>query len=396
MKVSTFSTLRGYVKIEVRGNRLEGFMNAVAASRLMIWDAHLKTEGVAELTILLPDFFRLRPILKQTGCRMHVQKRNGFPFFLDKLGRRKFFAVGMLAFIVGLYMLSSIVWQVKVEGTVSLSNEEVLRVARGIGIKQYQWKFRLQQEAELARHLQRQLPDIAWVGVEIRGTQMIIRVVESTKPEQRPLVSPRNLIATKNAMITQVVAVKGKPLVSPNMYVRKGQVLISGYIGNEMNSQVVVANGSVHGIVWYTSRVEVPQTQYFKGYTGESFSRFYLVMGNRAIQLTGYGKKPYELLETHIDRKTLHWRQYGLPIGWLTETVMQVTHLNKPLTQEEAIRIGLEYSQADLLQRAGKDAKVVSQKILHQEAQNGKVYMDVYYEVEEQIAIEQPIIGQGD
>jgi similar to stage IV sporulation protein len=85
-----------------------------------------------------------------------------------------------------------------------------------------------------------------------------------------------------------------------------------------------------------------------------------------------------------------------LPIGWLTETVMQVTHLNKPLTQEEAIRIGLEYSQADLLQRAGKDAKVVSQKILHQEAQNGKVYMDVYYEVEEQIAIEQPIIGQGD
>ena len=153
MKVSTFSTLRGYVKIEVRGNRLEGFMNAVAASRLMVWDAHLKTEGVAELTILLPDFFRLRPILKQTGCRMHVQKRNGFPFFLDKLGRRKFFAVGMLAFIVGLYMLSSIVWQVKVEGTVSLSNEEVLRVARGIGIKQYQWKFRLQQEAELARHL---------------------------------------------------------------------------------------------------------------------------------------------------------------------------------------------------------------------------------------------------
>ena len=50
----------------------------------------------------------------------------------------------------------------------------------------------------------------------------------------------------------------------------KGTVLISGTIGDEQNSQVVVADGKIRGVVWYTSRIEAPLTKQYKVYTGET------------------------------------------------------------------------------------------------------------------------------
>ncbi len=78
---------------------------------------------------------------------------------------------------------------------------------------------------------------------------MIIKIVEATIPETPQLLSPRHLVASKNAMVTEIFAEKGKPVVKPNAYVRKGDILISGILGDEAHQQTVVAQGKVKG--WY-------------------------------------------------------------------------------------------------------------------------------------------------
>ncbi|UUZ96134.1 sporulation protein YqfD [Paenibacillus sp. P25] len=390
---STFiQRARGYVLIEVRGRRLEKLLNRLTEKRISVWDIRYTDGERAEMMIALKDFFRLRPVLKETGSRTRVRGRFGFPFWLAKMEKRKFFFAGLLCFFAGIYVLSSVVWQVRVEGNEKLPTEKILQAAGQAGIHQFQWKFRLKDPAELSRSLQRQLPEAAWIGVQIQGTHVVIKVVEAKIPDPVPLMSPRHLVASKNALITEVFAEKGRPMVKPNTYVRKGDILISGILGNETYSQTVVAKGTVKGIVWYKPTVEVPLTQQYKTYTGETKKRFYLVVGNRGLQLSGFGKVPYEQFESVPERKTLQWRNFVLPVGWINEKPLETRTEERQVDPKEARALGLERAGAEILTAAGKDSRVVSEKILHEKTENGKVYMEVLFEVEEPIAVEQPIV----
>jgi similar to stage IV sporulation protein len=389
---SFLDRLRGFVVIEVRGAQLETLLNLMTGKRISVWDIRYTADQRAELSMGIRDFFRLRPLLKETGSRTRIKAKYGFPFWLGRLERRKFFAIGLVGFLIGIYVLSSLIWQIRVEGNETLQTEQILLAAKQQGIYKLQWKFRLKDADELSRQLQSQLPQTAWVGVEVRGTNVIIKVVEATIPEKTPLLNPRHLVASKNAMVTEIFAEKGRPVVKLNTYVRKGDILISGIIGDELNQRTVVASGTVKGLVWYKPTVEVPLTRQYKVYTGEMRKRSYLVIGSRGIQLTGYGKLTYEHYETIPERKTLQWRNYVLPFGWINEKVMEVTMVEQQVDPKEASAIGLEQARSDILSAAGKDSRVVSEKILHEKTESGKVYMEVHLEVEESIAVEQAIV----
>lgn len=387
--------LRGYVRIAVRGGEIEHLLNKAVGQEFQIWDIRLTGPREATACLVLKDFFRLRPLLRETGCRVHVLKREGVPFFLGRLEKRKFFAAGIICFFIGIYLLSSVVWKVEVEGNDTVPTYEILQAARLQGIRPYQWTFRLKAMDEMARDLHRELPDISWIGIEKQGTRIVIKVVESARPEKRELLSPRHLVAGKSAVVTQVRTTKGKPVVEPNRYVKKGDILISGVIGDEVNRQVVAAEGSVRGIVWYESRLEIPIARQYMVYTGETFQRFYLVLGGRALQLTGYNKTDYPSSDKRESRTTVGWKKYTLPVGWIREKVLE-TRVDEGTGGVEAAReAGLERAKTDILMQAGKDARFVSYNVLQEKTDNGKVYMNVLFQVEETISEELAIV-QGE
>ncbi|MNC46110.1 putative stage IV sporulation protein YqfD [compost metagenome] len=130
-------------------------------------------------------------------------------------------------------------------------------------------------------------------------------------------------------------------------------------------------------------------------YTGETFDRFYLVLGGRALQLTGYGKEEYASSDKRESRTTLGWKNYNLPLGWIKEKVLE-TRLEEGTEGPEAARAaGLERAKTDILMQAGKDARFVSYNVLQEKTDNGKVYMNVLFQVEETISEELAIV-QGE
>ena len=402
MRSQLITYFRGSVRVQVRGNNPEQILDRCTDKHILAWDVRRRGPHL-EMTVHLSDFFRLRPLLKETGCRIHVLERGGFPFFLQRMERRKFFAAGLVLFVLGLYLLSSLVWNIQVTGNERITKEEVLAAARKHGMYVMQWKFRLDDPSELSRRLMGELPDAAWIGVEVQGTRIRIEVVEAVRPEERELLNPRHLVASHDAVVTRILAERGKPMVQPNQAVKKGQILISGLIGNEStggNRATVAAKGEVRGLVLYEYRIEMPLHLNYKVYTGESFERSYLVIGNRGIQVTGYGNKPYPQHEVIGERSGLSWRQFRLPFGWLKETVMEVRIEKEKLEPDEAKQIAMQQARADVLLAAGTDAKIVSQNILHERTDNGKVYIKALFEVDQSITKELAIIpipeNQGD
>jgi similar to stage IV sporulation protein len=386
---------QGYVKLKLTGKQIEPFINLAAKQHLQLWDIRFKANDAVEFKILLQHFFCLRPLLRQTSCKMHVLERYGAPFFLDRLGTRKFLIAGMLLFAVVLFLMSSVIWQVKVVGNEKIKTAYILEVAKKQGIHPLQWKFKLRSPESLSKELQRQLPSASWVGVQFHGTQLTIEIVESAQPEDKPLLNPRHLVASVNAIITQIKAEKGMPIVKIHTFVRKGDVLISGLIGSIPNQQVVVAKGDVMGEVWYTSKIEVPLVIKQNSYTGESAKRLYVIIGNRALQISGYRQKKFEQFTRESVRKSLQWHKWTLPIGWIQESLQETQILEQKRNEEEAVKLGMQQAQASILEGIDPNARITAQKILHERVENGTVYMEVHFEVEQSIVQEQPII-QGE
>ncbi|MBD3917958.1 sporulation protein YqfD [Paenibacillus sp. PR3] len=397
MKGTWLHWMKGIVTVRARGGELESFVNQALQGGLTLWSIRRTSEGQLEFETTVGHFFRLRPYLKRTSCRVHVTGRNGMPFWILKVRRRVFFGVGLLLFFVGLYLLSSLVWNVQISGNIRISDEQILKAAEAEGVHQLQWSFKLQDPAVLSKKIAARLPDASWVGVEKKGTSIVINIVESTKPNEGPLLSPRHLIATDDAVITDIQADTGRPVVKRNMRVKKGDILISGSLGDETNIQTVIAKGKVRGIVWHEYDVVSPLTEKVKVYTGLSTTKWHVVAGGRALQVSGFGKTPYTDYEVVQREEQLSWHGIKLPFGRMKESVLEVRVDERKLTEEEAVTKGIQQAKADLMTKAGADAVIVAEKLLHEKTDNGKVYLKVLLEVEQSIVTEMPIVStQGE
>lgn len=186
MKKAPLSWLRGVVSLHVTGPQVERFINALTGAGTVIWDVKPSRNGMS-LKLLLKDFYALRPLLKKTGCRLHITGREGVPFIMARLLRRKFFAAGLMLFAIGLFLLSSMVWSVDVEGNKRLAAEDVLDAARQEGIYPLQWIWRMDQPDKLSRELSSRLPGVSWIGVQRTGTAVKIQIVEAVEPDKKPL-----------------------------------------------------------------------------------------------------------------------------------------------------------------------------------------------------------------
>ncbi|BBH21279.1 sporulation protein YqfD [Paenibacillus baekrokdamisoli] len=397
MNATWMQWVRGIVTIRVRGQALEKLVNRALAEGLQLWSIRRTSDGELICEVTVGDFFRLRPILKETSCRLHVVSRKGMPFWLVKLEKRLFFGAGLVLFFVGMYLLSSLIWSIDIKGNDRLSEEQILTVAKQEGLYPFQWSFRLADTDVLSKRLAQKLPGAAWVGVEKRGTKITIQVVETTIPEVKPLLSPRHLVASTDAVITQIMADAGRPVVTRNMRVKKGDILISGILGDEGHTRNVVAKGSVKGIVWHEYDIVSPLQRQVKGYTGEKVIRWYVVIGGRALKVSGFGDPPFTSYETHRHLEQASWRTRTLPFGRLKETVMETRINNQVVTVDEAKAAGLLQARADILAKFGPGAEVRAENILHEKTDNGKVYMKVLFEVEQSITMERPLVQmQGD
>ncbi|GAB7386320.1 sporulation protein YqfD [Bacillaceae bacterium] len=382
----------GYAVLVIEGKRMERLLNLAVHKGIKVWDIARYGEEQGRFAIQLNDVRRLRPLLKETGCRFHVKKRVGLPFLLLRLQKRAGFAAGIALFVIGLYVLSGMIWQVQIVGGDAGTKQEVRRIIEQFGMERGAFKFRLAPPETIRQEIMRQLPHIAWAGIDIQGTKAIVKVVEKVLPDPPAAQNPRHLVAKKTAVIHDIFVEKGKAMVRPHQLVKKGDILISGIVGNGEKGEIVVAKGSVQGETWYESNVQVPLKRERKIFTGARERRFYLLLGDRSIRIWGPETVPYSQFAKQEQRYALRWRDGRLPVGWMEEQLLEVSRQEFALTVEQARALGIDYAKQELLKKLEEEAFVKEEKVLQQYEKRGKVYMKIHFVVIEEIAQEQPII----
>ncbi|MDN4594801.1 sporulation protein YqfD [Polycladomyces subterraneus] len=395
-------SMTGHLRVELKGDGLTQWLNRAKNAGIQLKNIRWVDQERLRFTLAVQDFYRMVPLVRRTGISMRIVGKKGLPFWLYKMERRKFFTAGIVLFLAMLFVMTSIVWRVDVEGNETIPDEQILKLAKQEGVYVGQVKYRLPDTESVQYRLSRHLSGVSWVGFRLEGTRAIITVVEKKRVDPRERSDERgpvNFIAKRDAMVYDLRVERGRPMVGVSDMVRKGQVLISGYYGNpeEKGSlRLVGAKGKVLGIMWYDSDVVVPLTQKRKVFTGERHVSTHLYVGSHVLRLSFlWNPVPFKRYETMQEFHAIRVRNWRLPIGWVNEKRLEMKWVRRTLTREEAVRLGMERARDDLLTRLGHDGRVLEEKVLHERLDNGKVYLKIHFNAVENIAVPQPIL-QGE
>lgn len=235
---------KGSLRIRITGFSPERFLNTCMYRGIYIWNIQ-PVQNEYEMNIRISDFRKLKPILKKTGVRAVIIKRQGFPFFLFHHKKRKVLFGGAICAACFIYIMSLFIWQIDIAGNRRYTDaalEEFLadhRIRPGIRASEIDC-------ADIATLLRKSYDRIIWVSVSVDGNKLKIRVRENedssdevTTEETHNAENADNavmqqdgndLVAEQSGVIESMIVRKGIPLVKEGDTVEKGQILVSGAI----------------------------------------------------------------------------------------------------------------------------------------------------------------------
>ncbi|OAT74473.1 sporulation protein YqfD [Parageobacillus thermoglucosidasius] len=395
MKNQWINLLAGSVRVKAQGKGVERLINACVRNDIAVWNVKKHGDHIATFFILLKDVRRLRIVARKSDCKLYFVGKVGFPFFFKNMLTNFGVFVGVCFFFAIVFMLSNMIWGIDIKGAKPETEYRILKELKQMGVEKGALQFFIDDPVTIQKKLMDRIDNITWIGVELKGTTFYFQVVEKNEPKEPEKVGVRHLVARKKAVITDMFVEKGQPLVSVNDHVTKGQLLVSGIIGKEGRTTFVPARGKIFGETWYKSTVVLPLKATFQVLTGKYMEKHYIAVKNISIPIWGFQKPTFRHYKIDRQKRPLRFWKWDLPIYYERVVFRETQEAKRSYTWEEALAKAKELAREELKAKLPEDAKIKGEKVLHQARENGKVRVELHYQVIENIAIPQPIV-QGD
>jgi similar to stage IV sporulation protein len=387
--------LKGYVIIIVSGLSVEKFINICTKRQILLWDMERLDPASVRMKMSIRGFKNARSAVRKARVRVRIQEKRGLVYLLGRFRKRRGFLLGILAFAVLIYLMTSIIWSIEISGNTQVETSTLVEQLNGMGIYRGAVK-RFIDPKRLADTLMLKNRQLSWVGVEIKGTKLHITVKEGREP---PKViqddKPCHIVAARDGIILSIQAKNGLAMVKPGDTVVKGQILISGNIESihpEFGSKQVHAMGEVIARTWYEIKKEVPVKKVIRKRTGREWSKYSVYFLDFFIPLP-CGKNPFQSFETGIfDKTPVIADRFRLPLGLTIQRFFEVEEEEQMLNQDEARELAKNAALKELAGEMSATAEVVDQQI-QLAREEGREYMTITLECTEDIAIPQEIGG---
>ena len=378
-----FSYILGYLRISIEGYYIERFIN-ICKKR--------NKNTMLFFNVRIKEFKEVCKIVKQLNCKLKIRSKKGLPFLMYKYKKRKTFAILLIivVFIIGLS--SMYVWNVDI---IEENNQELPNIRQDIeeaGIKLGTLKSKINSK-EIINKIRLKRNDVAWMGIEKKGTNIIVKLVKADqKPEIVDTNEYCNIVSDKTGVITKINAQNGTANVKVGDTINKGDILINGWMeGKYTGIRYVHAKGEIEAKVWYTKNKKIPYILTQTRETGNQENKYSLKINNFEINfLKKYSKfEIYDTIET--DSKFRIFSDFYLPISVVKTTFKEKENYTQKYTLEEAKTLGIEELQEELKKEIKDEKKIVNKNINTYEKEDG-VEIYVTYEVLENIGTNEKIV----
>ncbi len=247
--------LKGFLKITVSGEHFERILNIAAINRITIWKTRLCKNGLVTY-ISIDDFKKLRVFLRHSKCKIHILKKYGIPFKIDKSKSRIGIYIGIILLISTIIFLQNKIWVIEVTGNKNINYEEIIRCCEKIGITEGIDRKKINSKRDRER-LMLICDGLAWASLNIEGSVLNVNVTEVEQINTDNF--PTNLKADFDGIIKRIDVTSGNCIVKIDDAVKKGDILVSGIIDNK-NETVFTKS---QGVVFAETRRDFSLTEAF-------------------------------------------------------------------------------------------------------------------------------------
>ena len=369
----------GYVRITVEGYYIERFINICTTSKILIWNLKREKGVRLYLNIGIKDFFEAVKIAKKLKCKVKITQKRGIPFLVHKYKKRKIFVITLLVVTILIGISTKYVWNINIQIDSNMEmigiEEDVKEAGLNVGMKKE--KINVQ---EIANKIRLKRNDISWIGIELKGTNAIVRVVKAKEaPEIVDEKEYSNIIAKKSGVITKIIAQNGTAMVNIGDEVEENQILIAGQMeGKYTGIRNVHSLGEVEAIVKYSKTEKIPLKTIEKVATGKKETKYKLKISNFRINFYKTQKK-FKIFSNLY-----------LPISITKITNQEQEKIEKSYTKEDAIQIGTTKLEKIIEDEIGTNKNIIDKKVDVIEIDN-YIEVNVTYEIIENIGIQEKI-----
>ncbi len=381
MNVSNFSTyVRAVIEVEAEGFFVERLINLCKINNIKIWDITYINEGRIRFCVAPKNFKKLKPYVKKSKCKLKIKKKKGIYFDMFRYRKRKLAVYLVLALVLFAFIMSNFIWKVNISGNEKIATNTIESLLKDMGVHRGKIKF-LISKGKVVDFLRANLYEAAWVGVDIDGTVMNITVKEKIISEEEDKTFPGDIVATKSAVISKIIAENGTAKFKTGSYITEGSVAIEGVIQSEILEPTYVhASGILRGVVEYSFEKEYKYEEQIKEYTGKSRRGVGIGINNKEFLIKYLPKEN----KYDINSKAKIFDIFSVSISFIFNTYDEYILKDIVKTKEELVQTGQSDSTLYFEEILTSDSKVVNRVEDQIETGTGIIYK-VVLSVEENI-----------
>ena len=339
----------GFLTVEIEGFYIERVINECIHKGILIWKINRIRSVVINASVGANDIEKIKNIAEKNQCKIRVIKKKGLPFFISNHKNRRYIIIMAILLLIGIVILSKSIWNIEIISEEGINNEEIKQILYEEGLNVGKLKTSIDTE-KIINKIRIDRKDISWVGIDIKGTNAIIRIVKAKeKPEIIDETNYCNIVAKKDGVITKITAQNGTSVVEEGTEVKKGDLLIAGWMeGKYTDKNYVNANGEVKAKVLYSQNEKVDKKEIKREQTGEKNKKMAIKINNFRINFYKTLSK-FEIYDTIETIKKLRISSnFYLPIDIIQYTNYEIKEIEINHSYEEAKELGKATAEAKL------------------------------------------------
>lgn len=286
--------------------------------------------------------------------------------------------IGVFFFIVIPVLLAQFIWSIQIDSDSPESNIMLTEQLKEMGIKTRMIASKLPEEQEIRQNILLEHKEYSWVHFSKSGSTFTVSPMLAPPQTEKELKDAPavNLIAKRSGVITDFTLTKGVRAVEKNIAVKKGDVLVNGFVTQGNKRIITSAEGKVYANYWIELSFELP-TQV-------------AVINPNSTEL---------VIQKKVGSKQMFWKEIQLP-GFIQKYVqagyVQKKHqITYSLTEESIEHLIRPLLFQKIIKELPTGTQLLEDKVLQVSIQDDKVKGKILLLINENIAIPH-VIPQGD
>ena len=232
----------GYRKLKILPENLSEATSIMLRASIT---SRINADGT--VTVRERDFAKISGLFKGR-FEFECSEPLGIPGKYKRLKNKSAYIAAILVSIVIISFLSNLVWDIRIEGNLSIPDSEIkLGLAEcGLSIGDL-WPTINRSNIE-SKYLATE-NNISWININRRGSVAYVKIIENQIKEEEKEELPKysNIVASHDCVIEEITVRSGTAVVKKGDTVKKGDILIMGVLPQELGGGFCSADGSVIG-----------------------------------------------------------------------------------------------------------------------------------------------------